>query len=280
MDSPFVLHISDSPTETERIAALLDSFQFPSVTVTTIKEGINQLNILRPSIILLSLTPNNILEWFSGIKELAGQALERLTPLLIISESQSDLKREQLFDQGAFDFVARPIDPQLFQHLLQGRIAFKRKLEQALSKRERLDECITGSTFPRKVEMILIDDDPIILEILKQQFISLQMENSVVEVKTFKNGADFIAANWYNPDHYYAIILDGVMPKMTGFEVLTHIRSSYPQKNILIFMLTAKVGQMDIQHSLEAGADDYITKPFRPKEVALRVQRLMKRLFK
>ncbi|QTD39650.1 response regulator [Sporosarcina sp. Te-1] len=280
MDTPFVLHITNSPPEIERISALMDSFQLPSVTVQTIQEGLDRLDILNPSVILLSLPPKNYMERFHEIEELAKQALDRFMPLFIIGDPPSDSEKEKLFKQGPFDFVTRPVDELFFQHLLQGRITFKRKLDQALSEQERVDERSADSTLPRALEIILIDDDPITLEILKQQFSSLRIENHFIEVKKFTNGADFIATDWYDRERYYAIILDGIMPKMTGFEVLTHIRSTYPQKNILIFMLTSRSGPLDMEQSLEAGADDYITKPFKPKEVALRVHRLTKRLFK
>lgn len=280
MDTPFVLHINNSQSEAEWISALLDLEQLPSATVKSIKDGLDRLDVLHPSVILLSLPSMAAMTLLSEINELAEQALDRLIPLLIIGDPPSNFGKEKLYDQGAFDFVARPVDQQAFRYLLQTRIAFKRKVDQLLSSSKHSDEKLAQPLSVRTVEIILIDDDPIALEIMKQQFSTIQIEDSKIKINTFKNGADFIAADWYDPKHYYAIILDGIMPKMTGFEVLSHIRSTYSNKNILIFMLTSRSGSLDMEHALEAGADDYITKPFRPKEVALRVQRLMTRLFK
>ncbi|GKV54894.1 hypothetical protein NCCP2222_08410 [Sporosarcina sp. NCCP-2222] len=280
MDTPFVLHISGSLSETEWLSEFMDSEQLPGATVKSIKDGLDRLDVLHPSVILLSLPSTAAMTLLSEINELADQALKRLIPLLIIGDPPSDFGKEKLFEQGAFDFVVRPLDQQAFHHLLQTRIAFKRKVDQLLSSRKHSDDNLAQPLSSRTVEIILIDDDPIALEIMKQQFSTLQIEDSEVKIITFKNGADFVAADWYDPKHYYAIILDGIMPKMTGFEVLSHIRSAYSNKNILIFMLTSRSGSLDMEHALEAGADDYITKPFRPKEVALRVRRLMTRLFK
>lgn len=75
------------------------------------------------------------------------------------------------------------------------------------------------------------------------------------------------------------ILLDGVMPKMDGLEVLNHVRSYYPHENIVISMLTSRNNESDIVHALKSGADDYIIKPFYAQEIVARVQRLTMRMF-
>lgn len=75
-------------------------------------------------------------------------------------------------------------------------------------------------------------------------------------------------------NNYSLIVLDGMLPEIDGFEVCKRIRKT---SDIPIIMLTGRVEESDIVLGLEYGADDYVTKPFNPREVVARIQRLIKR---
>ncbi len=76
----------------------------------------------------------------------------------------------------------------------------------------------------------------------------------------------------------YLIILDLMLPKMDGFSVFKELRLDSRTKDIPVIMLTAKAQLDDVIAGLEMGADDYLTKPFSPKELVLRVKALLKRV--
>jgi len=69
------------------------------------------------------------------------------------------------------------------------------------------------------------------------------------------------------------VILDVMMPKMNGFEVLGRLRASAPTAGLPIIMLTGRGREEDVVHGFDLGATDYIIKPFSPAEVAVRVRR-------
>ena len=73
------------------------------------------------------------------------------------------------------------------------------------------------------------------------------------------------------------IILDLMLPKMPGLEVCKALKSDGATKHIPIIMLTAKAEEIDRIVGLEFGADDYVTKPFSPRELVLRVKAIMRR---
>lgn len=73
------------------------------------------------------------------------------------------------------------------------------------------------------------------------------------------------------------IILDIMLPKMDGFEVCRLIKQNQKLKNIPIIMLTAKGEEVDRIVGLELGADDYVVKPFSPRELILRIKAILKR---
>lgn len=74
------------------------------------------------------------------------------------------------------------------------------------------------------------------------------------------------------------VILDLMLPGKDGFAVLRQLRRDSRTREIPVLMLTAKAQTEDRIHGLSAGADDYLTKPFSPKELVLRVQAILKRM--
>lgn len=130
----------------------------------------------------------------------------------------------------------------------------------------------------RKLNLILIDDDVLVRKMLIRQFTGWQPEGLKVSIQEFVDGVSFLEADWYKQNEWYMILLDGVMPKMDGIEVLGQIRENYSEKNVVVSMLTGRTNETDIVLALQQGADDYIIKPFHSREVAARVQRLIGRL--
>ncbi len=73
------------------------------------------------------------------------------------------------------------------------------------------------------------------------------------------------------------VILDVMMPKLDGLEVTTRLRQTPATRRMPIILLTARVQEPDITRGFEAGADDYIKKPFSPQELSPRVQAILGR---
>jgi DNA-binding response OmpR family regulator len=73
------------------------------------------------------------------------------------------------------------------------------------------------------------------------------------------------------------ILLDVMMPLMTGFEVLAELRANERTKQVAVVMVTAQSKEDEILKGLDLGADDYITKPFSPNELAARVKTVLVR---
>jgi two-component system alkaline phosphatase synthesis response regulator PhoP len=106
-------------------------------------------------------------------------------------------------------------------------------------------------------KILVCDDEPYILMALTD---AVEMEG--YECVTAINGKEALEkARETLPD---LIMLDIMMPFMDGFEVCRELKADAVTRDIPIIMLTAKSQQVDIQKGKDAGADDYITKPFRP----------------
>lgn len=119
-------------------------------------------------------------------------------------------------------------------------------------------------------KVLLVDDEPDIVELLRYN-----LEREGYAVQTALNGKDALkAAKSGRPD---LIILDIMMPGMDGVEVCTQLRQLPEFKNTVITFLTARGEDYSQIAGFDAGADDYITKPVRPKVFVSKVKALLKR---
>jgi DNA-binding response OmpR family regulator len=113
--------------------------------------------------------------------------------------------------------------------------------------------------------VLLAEDDADI-----RQLVTFKLQQAGHEVRAFGNGAAALAdARDHPPD---LAVLDVLMPGLTGLEVCRQLRGSPATAEVPIIMLTARAQQADVTAGLEAGANDYIVKPFSPRELASRIQ--------
>jgi len=119
-------------------------------------------------------------------------------------------------------------------------------------------------------KILLVDDDPDIL-----QFLSYNIKNEGYEIETAENGIEALKKlDVFKPD---LIILDVMMPEMDGIETCKEIRKIPEFSDTLITFLTARGEDYSQIVGFESGADDYITKPIRPKVLISKLKALMRR---
>jgi len=116
--------------------------------------------------------------------------------------------------------------------------------------------------------VLVVDDDPVILKLLEVNF---EMEGFTV--LTAKDGEEGIeVARTDQPD---LIVSDIMMPKKSGLELVTALKGDPSTQEIPIILLSAKAQNADVRSGLDAGADDYVTKPFEPLDLIDRVNKLL-----
>lgn len=125
----------------------------------------------------------------------------------------------------------------------------------------------------------IIDDDAIVRAMLERQFLAWTSDTFHINVFSYNDGFEFTESDWFSPNEYHVLLVDGVMPKMDGLEVLHLVKKNFHSERVLVAMLTDRKNDQDILHALNSGADDYMLKPFHPQEVFVRIQRLVNRLF-
>ncbi|MFC7529211.1 response regulator transcription factor [Actinoplanes sp. GCM10030250] len=116
--------------------------------------------------------------------------------------------------------------------------------------------------------VLVVDDDPTVSDVVRRY-----LEQAGCEVRLAADGADGLAAvAAQRPD---LVVLDLMMPGIDGLEVCRRLRRQLP--DLPVVMLTALGEEADRVLGLEVGADDYVTKPFSPRELVLRIRSVLRR---
>jgi two-component system alkaline phosphatase synthesis response regulator PhoP len=138
------------------------------------------------------------------------------------------------------------------------------KLIAALAK----DRLLSGSGVVTTAKILAIDDEQSIIDL-----VAAYLNQEGYQVHTAMDGPSGLkAARTFKPD---LIILDIMLPGMDGLELLTQLRR---ESDVYVIMLTAKSEETDKIVGLSVGADDYLTKPFSPRELVARVKAALRRL--
>ena len=121
----------------------------------------------------------------------------------------------------------------------------------------------------RPVVLVADDDDDI------RDLVAFRLDRAGYEVLRAGDGEQALQlAIEHKPD---LAVLDVMMPKLTGYDVTRELRANAETSRIPVILLTARVQEADVARGFEAGADDYVKKPFSPQELKARVQAVLGR---
>jgi DNA-binding response OmpR family regulator len=118
--------------------------------------------------------------------------------------------------------------------------------------------------------ILVADDDADIRDL-----VTFKLVQAGHEVRAYDNGEDALSAALADPPD--VAVLDIMMPKLSGIDVCAAIRADARTARVPVLMLTAKAQEGDVARGFTVGADDYIVKPFSPRELLLRVTAVLAR---
>jgi two-component system response regulator CpxR len=130
-----------------------------------------------------------------------------------------------------------------------------------------MNQPATENAKPREARVLLVDDDRELCQMLSEY-----LEAEHFDVKSVHDGGDALAELQAN--EFEILILDVMLPSVGGFDVLRKLGASYATP---ILMLTARGDDVDRIVGLELGADDYLSKPFNPRELVARIRAILRR---
>lgn len=119
-------------------------------------------------------------------------------------------------------------------------------------------------------KILVVEDEPDVNELIVVNFSHAGFD--VLSASSAEKAWEILGRD--QPD---VAVLDWMLPGMTGFQLVRHMRADTRWRDIPVIMLTARSEEVDMISALEAGADDYVTKPFSPRELVARVKAVIRR---
>jgi CheY-like chemotaxis protein len=213
---------------------------------------------LRPYDMLVIQIPGKV-EDFGWLTH--ADAAQNTKPLLFIGPFELLLQEVPANHFKLYDFLSLPWPPEEVVLRIYHVLAAAQQQVKAIPRQPVVSE---------KAQVLVADDDPTIVTLLKATLVKHGMECLVAQ----NGGVAVTLVKAHRPD---AVILDINMPFLDGFEVLHSIKNDPQTRDIPVLMLTSQRQESDVVRSFGLGADDYVTKPFRPMELAARIKRLLHR---
>ena len=122
----------------------------------------------------------------------------------------------------------------------------------------------------KKYRLVIIDDDRDILDIVTYNLLT-----EGYEVKAFFNAVD--ALKYVTVDNTDLVITDWMLPEMDGLDLCRHLKHNAATQDIPVVMLTGRAEEIDVVTALEVGAEEYIAKPIRIREMLTRIKKILRR---
>ena len=253
------LIIEDSPETSEQITRYLEGWGVQSSVYPKGNEAFEEALQLKPDVIILDILLPGENGW-DVLKKLKQHAETQKIPVVVITIVDDPEKAKAL---GATAYLVKPISRQDLSWALNDAALEKRKsstkLSVPLSVQDQID---TRQT------ILLAEDNPANIQV-----VASYLEACGYRVVTVSNGADaLLSARLEMPS---LVLMDIQMPDMNGLEAIRRMRVDPALKHLPVIVLTALTMPGDRERSLEAGANEYISKPFSLKNLAALIQDML-----
>lgn len=127
------------------------------------------------------------------------------------------------------------------------------------------------------VKVSILEENEIFSNVLKASLEGLAIDHFNLTVNVFKDGYAFLESGFYQSGHTHIVIMNDILPRKNGLEVLHTIRQLPNNKKFTIFMMTKKKSEADMLYAYEKGVDEYLVKPFNLRLFEAQIKRTFER---
>jgi CheY-like chemotaxis protein len=114
----------------------------------------------------------------------------------------------------------------------------------------------------KRVKVSILEENAIFSEVLELTVQKMIVDHFQLETKVFSDGYEFLQSDWYLSGHTHIVIMNDILPRKNGLNVLHALRQMANQKKFIIYMMTNRKSQSDMIYAYESGVDEYLIKPF------------------
>ncbi|CAM3057887.1 response regulator transcription factor [Sporolactobacillus spathodeae] len=141
----------------------------------------------------------------------------------------------------------------------------------------RINSLVAAGSNIEPLHFSVVDDDQIVRSFLKE-FIERQDWNYPSDVETFREGQSFFESKRLEKAGKHVVLLESILPRITGLEIVKQIRKNYSDDTVSIMMFSGRKREDDALSAFKFGVNDFMEKPIRIHELALRIMNMTKRM--
>jgi CheY-like chemotaxis protein len=219
------------------------------------------------------------LKWFIILSQTGEREAAAFLRRLFISVKNKDVPgledHELLFSASAAE-IGNDEGP--FEELIAVGVS---ALAESLGKGpEQIDYITAYKKRPLEtVRISILEENAVFRNVLHRTINNLNLENFETEIKEFQDGYEFLESNWYLSSHTHLIIMNDILPRQSGLDVLHQVRMLPNNKRFIVFMMTKRSSEEDMIYAFESGADNYLIKPFNLRLLEVEIKRTFERLW-
>ena len=249
--------IENNPADMSLMSEILTEKQFRIMMADNSDTGLAMAENAAPEVIIVNLDLPGI-EGLTLPQLLASRADIGPIPIIGLSEDRRPEAEQAAHDNGCAMYLTKPLDPAQVRDALS-----------SLAPHQDDDQRRPSSSTVAKARVLIVDDELMNLKLFKAY---LSTEN--YEIITAESGQEALRRVDQTPPD--VILLDIMMPGMDGFEVTRRLKKNPATDAIPIIMVTALSGEKNRARGLEAGADEFLTKPVHKAELVARVGSMLR----
>ena len=272
-----ILVIEDSKTSRKVISLVLKRQGYGIVEATRGSEGLAELVNVLPDLVLLDVMLPDM-DGYQILSKIRSDERLKEVPVVMLTGKRSSVDRMKGIASGANEYLTKPFDPAKLIKVIERFMGPGKKpmtVPVAKAPAVKISRTVTKTVKPNTLpatkmvskpvatstpSILIVEDSP-----TTRKVISMVLTRKAYRLREATTGAEALQLiNTETPD---LILLDAMLPDMTGYEILTQLKENEMFKKIPVVMLTAKMGATDRQKGLQAGAVAYLTKPFNPDKL-------------
>ncbi|WP_332646494.1 response regulator transcription factor [Lysinibacillus sp. 54212] len=129
-----------------------------------------------------------------------------------------------------------------------------------------------------EIKVSIVENNEITTSILKNLLSHTDIPNYSLDIKTFEDGFEFLESNWYKSGHTHIVLLNDILPRKNGIEVMNYLRSLPNDEKYIIMLISKRSTEEAVMYAFDNGADAFFTRPFNLRLVETQIKNILRRL--
>ncbi|MCP5195665.1 MAG: response regulator [Gammaproteobacteria bacterium] len=267
--NPVVLIIEDNEINMKLFRSLLNKGNYRVIEAIDAENGINLARAYKPDLILMDIQLPNM-DGLQATRLIKQETTLKHIPILALTSHAMVGDDEKARNAGCDGYITKPINTRTFLNEISRFIkpTVELNVDRAVVKPSK-DRSAKEAMESYKPKVLVVDDDP-----GNVKLICAMLATERLDILTARDGK--IALEVINHNKIDLILLDIMMPGMDGYEVTKRVKENILTKDLPIILVTALNSEEDKRHGLDAGADEFITKPINKFEIISRVRSMLR----